>query len=54
MPTLDTMHCQHWATLGATGFSCAVSGNEAPRRTREKTSGTQGNIGLKFLQTPVI
>ena len=41
-------------TLGARGFSCAVSGfgqvvssafgrrNEAPRRTREKTSGTQG------------
>ena len=50
-------------TLGARGFSCAVSGfgqvlslrpwaehvsacsqqKEAPRRTREKTSGTQGN-----------
>ena len=29
------------ATLGARGFSCAVS--EAPRRTREKTSGTQCN-----------
>ena len=48
-------------TLGARGFSCAVSGfgqvlksdprehvsacgrrNEAPRRRREKTSGTQG------------
>ena len=38
-------------TLGARGFSCAVSGlvssacgqrNEAPRRTRGKTSGTQG------------
>ena len=33
--------------LGARGFSCAVSGfgsaeDEAPRRTREKTSGTKG------------
>ena len=32
--------------LGARGFSCAVSGfgsaeDEAPRRTREKTSGTK-------------
>ena len=45
-----------FGTLGARGFSCAVSGfgqvlkgsacdrrNEAPRRTREKTSGTQGS-----------
>ena len=44
-----------YITVGARGFSCAVSGfgpehvsacgrrNEAPRRTREKTSGTQGN-----------
>ena len=54
-------------TLGAWGFSCAVSGfgqvlksdprelvsacggrNEAPRRTREKTSGTQGKALTLF------
>ena len=43
--------CGLVATLGARGFPCAVSGfcpvrpaaNEAPRRTREKSSGTQGN-----------
>ena len=39
--------------LRARGFSCAVSGfgsaeDEAPRRTREKTSGTKG-IYMSYL-----
>ena len=74
-PTFSSFNpCPFLPTLGARGFSCAVSGfgqvlksdpreklrrsclrasaehvsacgrrNEAPRRTREKTSGTQGN-----------
>ena len=49
--TLDYVNKGAVDTLGARGFSCAVSGfvssacgqrNEAPRRTRGKTSGTQG------------
>ena len=60
--TVIYCHFPATSTLGARGFSCAVSGlisvkclrlsaehvsacgrrNEAPRRTREKTSGTQG------------
>ena len=59
-----SVHLEPASTLGARGFSCAVSGfgqvkflrplaehlpaygrqNEASRRTREKTSGTQGSL----------
>ena len=47
-----------FSTLGARGFSCAVSGfgqvlksdlrGFAPRRTREKTAGSQGTVFPKL------
>ena len=42
-------------TLGARGFSCAVSGynssaHESPRRLREKTSGAQSNDWMENAQ----